>query len=93
MGGGACTCVARASLCTNVHPILASLSACSLPLMFVWALTLWSVVVCVRACNILAIDSSIFKSGWLLCKVGCFVCVFMRYKTLRQSVKICAGSL
>ena len=33
-----------------------------------------------------------FLSGWLLCKVGCFVCVFMRYKTLRQFVNMCAGS-
>ena len=87
--GWACSCVATASLCTNAHPILASLSACSLPLMFVWALTLWCVVVCVRDYNILTIDSSIFLSVWLLCKVECFVCVFMRYKTLRQSVNIC----
>ena len=81
-----------ASLCSNAHPILASLSACSLPLMFVCALTLWSVVVCVRDCSILVIDSSIVLSGWLLCMVGCFVCVFRRYRTLRQSVKMCAGS-
>ena len=90
--GWACSYVATASLCSNTHPILASLSACSLPLMFMWALTSWSVVVCVRDCNILVTDSSISLFGWLLCKVGCFVCVFMRYKTLRQSIKMCAGS-
>ena len=45
-----------------------------------------------RDCNILIIDSSIFLSGWLLCKVGCFVYVFMRYKILRQSIKMCDGS-
>ena len=89
--GWACLCVAKASLCFNLHPILASLSACSLPLIFVWALILRSVVVRVRACNIVTIDSSIFLFGWLLCKVGCFVCVFIRYTTLRQSVKMCAG--
>ena len=61
--GCACSYVAMASLCSNSHPILANLSACSLPLMFVWALTLCSVVVCVRDCNILIIDSSIFLSG------------------------------
>ena len=90
--GCACSYVVIASLCSISHPILANLSACSLPLMFVWALTLWNVVVCVRDCNILIIDSSIFMSGWLLCRVGCFVCVFRRYKTLRQSMKMCAGS-
>ena len=65
--GWACSYVPKASMCSNAHPILASLLACSFPLMFVWALTLWSVVVCVRACNILTIDSSIFLSGWLIC--------------------------
>ena len=90
--GCACLYVAITSLCSNTHPILANLFACSLPLMFVWALTLWSVVVCVRDCNILIIDSSIILSGWLLCRVGCFVCVFRRYKTLKQFVKMCAGS-
>ena len=61
--------------------------------MFMWALTLWNVVVCVRTFNILIIDSSNFLFGWLLCRVGCFVCVFMRYRMLRQSVKMCAGSI
>ena len=32
-------------------------------------------------------------SGWLLCSVRCFICVFITYNPLRQSVKICAGSL
>ena len=71
--GWACSCIAIAFRCSNVHPSLASLSACSLPDMFAWALTLWSVVSCVRICSILTIASSIFLSGWLLCRVGCFV--------------------
>ena len=33
-----------------------------------------------------------FLFGWLLCRVGSFVCVFKRYKTLKQSVKMCVGS-
>ena len=32
-------------------------------------------------------------SGWLLCSVRCFICVFITYSPLRQSVKMCAGSL
>ena len=81
--GCACSYVATTFLWFNSHPILANLSACSLPLMFMWALTLCSVVVCVRDCNTFIIDSSIILSRWLLCMVGCFVCVFKRYKTLR----------
>ena len=43
-------------------------------------------------CSILSVDSSIFLSRWLLCRVGCLICVFSRYRTLRQFVKICASS-
>ena len=38
--GCACSYVSIASLYYNLHPILANLFACSLPLMFVWALIL-----------------------------------------------------
>jgi hypothetical protein len=61
--GCACSYVAMASLWSSSQPILANLSACSLPLIFVWALTLCSVLVCVRDCNIVIRDSSIFLSG------------------------------
>jgi hypothetical protein len=82
-----------ASLWSSSHPNLASVSGCLLPFLFVWALTLWStVVVYVRDCSILIVDSSIILSWWLLCKVGCLICVFRKYKTLRQYVKICASS-
>ena len=43
-------------------------------------------------CIILIMDSSMFLFEGLLCRVGCFVCVFKRYKTLRQYVKMCAGT-
>ena len=31
-------------------------------------------------------------SGWLLCSVGCLICVLSRYNTLRLSVNMHAGS-
>jgi hypothetical protein len=31
-------------------------------------------------------------SEWLFCCVGCFIWVFIRYRELRLSVNICAGS-
>jgi hypothetical protein len=49
-------------------------------------------VVYVRDCSILIVDSSIILSWRLLCKVGCLISVFRKYKTLRQYVKICASS-
>ena len=57
--GCACSYVAMASLLSSSHPILANMSACSLLLIFVWALTLCSIVVCVRDCNILIKSYSI----------------------------------
>ena len=35
---------------------------------------------------------SMVLSAWLLCVVGCLMCVFRLYRQLRQSVNICAGS-
>jgi hypothetical protein len=31
-------------------------------------------------------------SGWLLCSVGCLICVLSRYNTFRLSVNMYAGS-
>jgi hypothetical protein len=45
-----------------------------------------------RFFSIFTIKVSIFLSGWLCCYVGCFIWVFIRYRELRLSVKICAGS-
>lgn len=64
----------------------------SLPSMLAWALTLWSVVVCVHDCNIRTIDSRINLCRWLNCIVGCFTYTFSRYKRLRQYVKMWFGS-
>ena len=50
------------------------------------------VVGCVRLCNISTISASIVLSAWLLCCVGCFICVLITYKQLRQSVNMWAGS-
>ena len=58
-----------------------------------WALTLCSVVSCVRACSIVIMDSSSFCLGdsyvrlgaLFVCLEGTCVCV------LRQFVKICVG--
>ena len=61
--GCACSYGAMASLWERSHPILANLSACSLPLIFVCALTLCSVVVWVRDCSIVTIDSRMVLSG------------------------------
>ena len=37
-------------------------------------------------------EASVTWSGWLLCSVGCLICVFNRYRVLRLSVNIYAGS-
>ena len=69
-------------------PSFASLSACSLPLMFICALTLYIMVDCVRFFNILTIDASMVLSAWLFCWVGCLICVLSTYRQLRQSVNM-----
>jgi uncharacterized membrane protein YfcA len=73
-------------------PSFASLSASSLPMMLVCALTLCKVVVATRSFSSFTINVNIVLSGWLFCCVGCFIWVFMRYREFRLSVKICAGS-
>ena len=73
-------------------PFFASVSACSFPIMLIWALTLYMVVVWVRFCSILVISLSMVLSAWLFYCVGCFICVLITYIQLRQSVKMCAGS-
>ena len=56
-------------------PFFASRSVCSFPSMFVCALTLDIVVGWVRFLNISTINISMDLSVWLLCWVGCFICV------------------
>ena len=36
---------------------------------------------------------SMVLSAWLLCCVGCFICVLMTYIQLRQSVNMWVGSV
>jgi hypothetical protein len=73
-------------------PSFANLSASSLPMMLVCALTLCRVVMATRSFSSFTINASMVLSGCLFCCVGCFIWVFMRYRELRLSVKICAGS-
>jgi hypothetical protein len=73
-------------------PSFASFSASSLPMMLVCALTLCRVVGATRFFSNFTIKASIVLFGWLFCCVGCFIWVFMRYRELRLSVKIYAGS-
>ena len=84
--------VLSANLYLFLMPCFASTSACSFPLMFIWALTLYIVVGCVRFFSISTMDVSIVLSAWLLCRLGCFICIFSTYRQFRQSVNICAGS-
>ena len=67
--GCACSYGVADFVWSNVCPYLASASACSLPSILAWALTFWSVVVCVWDCNI---DSRTSLSGWLLCLIWVF---------------------
>jgi hypothetical protein len=73
-------------------PSFASLSASSLPIMLVCALTLCRVVGASWSFSSFTIKVNIVLSGWLFCCVGCFIWVFMRYRELRLYVKICANS-
>jgi hypothetical protein len=81
-----------ANLYLFLAPLFASRSACSFPSMFVCALTLDNVVSCVRFFSISTIEVSMDLSAWLLCWVGCFICVLSTYIQLRQSVNMWAGS-
>jgi hypothetical protein len=74
-------------------PSFASLSASLLPIIFVWALTLYRYVLAVRFLSMFTMDASIVLSGWLFCSVGCLIWVLMRYSELRLSVNMCVGSL
>jgi hypothetical protein len=73
-------------------PSFASLSASSLPMMLVCALTLCRVVRASRSFRSFTIKANMVLSGWLFCCAECFIWVFMRYRELRLSVKICTGS-
>ena len=81
-----------ANLYSFLVPFFASMSACSFPSILICALTLWIVVVCVRFLSILTMSVSMVLSAWLLWCVGCFICVLITYRQLRQSVKMWAGS-
>ena len=48
---------------------------------------------CVMFCSISTMEVRVVLLGWLLCREGCLIWVFRRYKIFMQSVKICAGSL
>ena len=69
------------------------MSARSFPSMLVCALTLYIVVGCERSFSIFTIVVNMVLSAWLLCCVGCFMCVLITYIQLRQSVNMYAGSL
>ena len=73
-------------------PSFANLFASSLPMMLVRAITLCRVVVAMQSFSNLIIKANIVFSGWLFYCAWCFIWVFMRYRELRLSVKICAGS-
>jgi hypothetical protein len=73
-------------------PSLSNLSTSSLPMIFVCALTLCRVVGATWSFSSFTIKASIILSRWLFCCVGCFIWVFMKYRELRLSVKICADS-
>ena len=62
----------------TILPPFASLSASSLPLTFVWALTLCIWVMAVWLFSMFTIEASIVLSGWLFCCVGCFIWVLIR---------------
>ena len=73
-------------------PSFASLSASLFSLMLVCALTLCRIVGAMRFLNSFTINASMVLYGWLFCCMGCFIWMFIRYRELRLSVKICAGS-
>ena len=73
--------------------LLASLCAFSLPSMFVCTWTLYIVVGWILLGNISSISFNIILSRWLLCCVGCLICVLITYRPFRQSVNMCVGSL
>ena len=87
-----CSYDATTCLWVNLHPFLASASACSLPFILAWPLILCNDVVCVRACSILTLNSRITLSRGLLCGVQCLIWAFCKCKTFRRSLKICVGS-
>jgi hypothetical protein len=51
-------------------PSFASLSASSLPITLVWALTLCRVIGAIQFLSMFTIEVSIVLSGWLFCCVG-----------------------
>ena len=69
-------------------PILVSLSTFSFLSMLACALTLYSVMDCVLCYGSSTIYFNIVLYEWLLCCVGCLICVVITYKPFRQFVKM-----
>ena len=71
----------------------ANLFASSLPIMLVCARTLYRVVVvATQSFSNFTIKANIVLSRWLFCCIGCFIWVFIKYRELRLSMKMCASS-
>jgi hypothetical protein len=68
-----CAWVGMSSSRSILLPYFASLSASSLPMMLVCALTLYRVVRTSRSFSSFTIKASMVLSGWLFCCVGCFI--------------------
>ena len=79
-----------ASMCSFSLPSLASSSPFSFPSMLACARTLYNVLVC---CSNSTISCNMVLSAWLLCIVGCFICVLITYSPLSQFVNMCAAFL
>jgi hypothetical protein len=54
-------------------PFFANVSTISLPVIFVWALTLCNDVSAVRDCSIVTISNNNVLFKWLLCMDGCLM--------------------
>jgi hypothetical protein len=68
-----CAWVDMSFLGSILLPSFANLSASSLPLMLVYALTMCRVVGALWSFSSFTIKASILFSGWLFCCVGCFI--------------------
>jgi len=69
-------------------PFLASLSASSFPVMFVWALTFLMVILCDDCLMAFIMCVMRSLSGWLFWEEGCLMWLSRRYMMLRLSVKM-----
>lgn len=76
-----------------VVPWVASESAMSFPLILVWALTFWIVILCLNYVMYWTIDAISSLSIWLCWEDGCLTWLSMKWMLLRLSVKICMSWL